>query len=98
MNFTPVSVDQFSSVRPFFHSEFKSPSIEVGFRPEKSKPDFSGFSKPDFSRGRKCTIFLLTFSDFTCSGNFETVKTIKNQKIFQKLKHNKCSKIALVIY
>ena len=34
----PVSVGQFSSVIPIFHPEFNSPSIWIGFRPEKSKP------------------------------------------------------------
>ena len=34
----PVSVVQFSSVIPNFHSEFDSPSIQIGIRPEKSKP------------------------------------------------------------
>ena len=38
INFTPVSVDQFSSVRPFFHSEFNCLSIGIAFRPEKPKP------------------------------------------------------------
>ena len=35
---TPVSVNQFSSVRPIFHSEFNFQSIGIGVKPEKSKP------------------------------------------------------------
>ena len=38
MTITFVSVDQFLSVRPIFHSKFNSPSIGIDIRPEKSKP------------------------------------------------------------
>ena len=35
---TSVSVNQFSSIRSIFHSEFNFQSIGIGVKPEKSKP------------------------------------------------------------
>ena len=50
-------------------NRFQTRKIKTG-----KNPDFPGFLKPDFSRGRKRTNVLLTSPDYTCSGNSKTVK------------------------